>query len=151
MAKAVVRIPVVVDNREKREWEFAPEFFTTERATLRTGDYTVRGLEDVLCLERKNLGDAVQTFIHDWTRFRKALYRLAAFDCAAIIVEADISDVLEHRYESEASPQSVIGRAHSIFLDHGLPVLWWGRKANCKVMVESFLIQAVKKLGGVPC
>jgi DNA excision repair protein ERCC-4 len=141
-------IPVLIDTREQRPWEFDAELFATERATLATGDYTIAGLEEQLCLERKSLGDFVQTVISDWIRFRKELYRLAAFDVAAVVVEADLPDVLNGLYESTAAPASVLGRANGIFLDHGIPVLFWGSRPSCTAMAERFLIQAHKKLGG---
>ena len=149
MGRPFTPIPVLVDTREQRPWTLDPEMFTAERATLRTGDYTVRGLEDRLCLERKQLGDFVGTVIGDWLRFRKELYRLAAFDVALVVVEADVSDVLERRYESEAEPASVLGRAHACLLDDGVPVVFWGGRPTCTAMVERFLLLAVKKLGGM--
>jgi ERCC4-type nuclease len=141
-------IPVLIDTRERTPWAFDTDLFVTERATLRTGDYSIRGLEDRIALERKNLGDLVGSVIQDWTRFRKELYRLAAFDVAAIVVEADLADVMNHRYESEAQPASVIGRVNGIFLDHGVPVYFWGPRQCCQTMVERFLQLAFKKLGG---
>lgn len=141
-------IPVIVDTREQRPWVLDPRYYATDRATLDTGDYSVRGLEDRLRIERKSLGDFVGTAIGDWLRFRKELNRLASFDVALIVVEADLDDVWAHRYESEASPDSVVGRANGIFLDHGVPVVWWGARSGCVAMVENFLALAVKKLGG---
>lgn len=126
-----------------------PTRFVTRPATLRTGDYTIAGLEDRFVLERKSIGDFVSTVIGNWLRFRKELYRLAAFDFAAIVVEADVEDVLAKRYESDANPMSVIGRAHECFLDHGVPVMFWGNKSGCVTMVERLLIQAAKKLGAI--
>lgn len=146
MAKAVPLISIVCDTREQRPWELNTELFAVERGTLTTGDYTIAGLQDRLAIERKSLGDFVGTVIHDWMRFRKELYRLAAFDVAAVVVEADLSDIWEHRYESEAKPESVIGRIHGIWLDHGVPVYLWGQRSFCVPMVERFLIQAQKKL-----
>jgi len=140
-------LPVVVDTRERTPWDLNPAFFEVEVATLRTGDYTISGLEDCLTLERKNLGDFVQTVTADWLRFRKQLYRMAAFDVAAIVVEADLADVFAHKYESDADPASVVGRANGIYLDHSIPVFWWGPRATCTPMVERFLLLAAKKLG----
>lgn len=141
-------IPILIDTREQRPWDFDCESFTTERATLRAGDYSIAGLEDRVCIERKSLGDFVNTVIQDWLRFRKELYRLAAFDHASIVVEANLEDVLAHKYESDAKPISVIGRAHGIYLDHGIPVFFWGPRSVCTAMVERFLLLAAKKLGG---
>ena len=148
MPEMIAQIPVLIDTREQRPWEFDCETFTTERAALRTGDYTIAGLEDRVVIERKSLGDFVQTVIQDWIRFRKELYRLAGFDYAAIVVEADIADVFNHAYESDAQPASVIGRVNAIYFDHGIPVFFWGPRPVCTAMVERFLVMASKKLGG---
>jgi DNA excision repair protein ERCC-4 len=143
-------IPVLIDTREQRPWEFDCETFTTDRATLRAGDYSIAGLEDRVVLERKSLGDFVNTVIQDWIRFRKELYRLAGYDHAAVVVEANIEDVFQHKYESDAKPVSVIGRIHGIYLDHGIPVYFWGPRPACIAMVERFLVLTAKKLGGEP-
>lgn len=140
-------IPVIVDTREQRPFPLDPTRFALSRATLRTGDYSIGGLEDQFAIERKSLGDWVGTVIGDWIRFRKELYRLAAFDFAAIIVEADVEDVLAKRYESDANPMSVIGRAHECYLDHGVPVFFYGKKSCCVTMVERLIVQAARKLG----
>lgn len=142
-------ITVIADTREQRPWAFDPTRFVVERGTLQTGDYTVKGLESRLRVERKSLGDFVGTIIGDWLRFRRELNRLAFFDVSLIVVEADLSDVFVHRYESDASSESVIGRANGIFFDHGIQVAWWGGKSQCVAMVENFLALAVKKLGSV--
>lgn len=148
MMAAPTPITVLIDTREQRPWSLDPGLFVTERTTLKTGDYSIKGLEDhQFVLERKSLGDFVGTVIGDWLRFRHELNRIAAFDYAAIIVEADVEDVLSKRYESEANPASVIGRAHACHLDHGVPVFWWGKRSGCVTMVESLLNQAAKKLG----
>lgn len=141
-------IPIIEDTREQLAWKFNPDVFSVEPGTLATGDYTLKGYEDRVCIERKSLGDFVSSVIHDWIRHRKRWYRMAGFDIAAVVVEADIEDVWAHRYESDANPASVIGKAHSIFLDHGLPVLWWGSKANCVPMADAFFTQTWSKLEG---
>lgn len=141
-------IPVAIDTREQRPWVLDPTRFAVTRKTLPTGDVSLIGLEDRFVLERKSIGDAVGTLISDWLRFRRELYRLAAFDYAAIVIEADVDDVLAKRYESEANPMSVIGKAHACYLDHGIPCFFWGQKSGCVTMVESLLTQAWKKLKG---
>lgn len=139
-------ITVLVDTREQKPWQFTPGLFQAERATLQTGDYSVKGIESRMRLERKSIGDLVGTVISDWIRFRKELYRLAFFDVAAIVVEGTPKDIWDHRYESDAKPESVMGRVNGIYLDHGVPVLWWGERSNCVRMVENFFRLAIKKL-----
>lgn len=139
------KIRLIIDNREQLPWGLSTDLFTVERGTLRTGDYSVRGLTDQIALERKTLGDCVNTVIHDWTRFRKELYRLAAIDHTAFVVEATVADILDKRYESDADPLSVLGRLNSIMLDHGVPVVFAGSRAVAETFAERWLIQAYKK------
>ncbi len=147
------KIPVLIDTREPLHtaWEFDCETFTTERVKLDTGDYSIRGYQDcTICVERKTIGDFVGTVIGKWSRFRSELMRMSAFDYAIIVVECNLSDVMEHRYESDALPASVIGRANGIWIDHHVAVNFWGPRPSAIAMTERYLIQLVKKLGGVP-
>lgn len=116
------------------------------RKALAAGDYSVAGLEGEVVLERKTLGDFVNTVIHDWLRFRKELTRLSGYSVAAVVVEADIGQVFRHEYESDALPPAVLGRANGIFLDHAIPVLWWGDRLTASDMAHRFLLLAWKKL-----
>lgn len=117
-----------------------------ESATLTTGDYTIAGLEDRVCLERKSLGDFVSTVIHNWLRFRKELNRLMCFDIAAIVVECNVGQIIRHEYESETEPLSVIGKSHSIWLETGVPTLFWGTHEEAAFLAYRFLRLAEKKL-----
>jgi ERCC4-type nuclease len=142
----VPKLPVVMSDQEKRPWLFDPELVVVHKRYLRTGDYTLLGLEDQITLERKSLGDFVNTVIHDAIRFRKELVRMSGFDVAAIAVEADVGMVLRHEYESDVEPASVLGKAHGLFLDHGVPVFFWGGPETAAVMAYRLLLLADKKL-----
>lgn len=131
--------------REEKGWQFDPSRVAVHRRRLLTGDYTLLGLEDRVCLERKTLGDFVQTVIHEWIRFRKELNRLSGMDVAAVVVEADLGQVYRHEYQSQALPASILGKANGIFLDHGIPVLWWQDKLVAQDMACRFLALAWKK------
>jgi ERCC4-type nuclease len=142
------KLNVVVDTREQAPWPFDPNDVTVTQAALRAGDYSVAGLEGRVALERKSLGDYVNTVIHDWLRFRKELTRLSGYDVAAVVVEADLRQVYDHEYESDAAPNSVLGRTHGILIDHGVPVLWWGPdRIRCAHAAYRMLALALKKLG----
>lgn len=147
-AKSEEKLPVLFDSAEQRPWVLNPDQFAMEKVSIETGDYTVDGIEHRLCIERKSLGDFVHTVIHDWIRFRKQLYRMAGYDVAIIVVEADWQDVWNRRYESEADPLAVVGKADAILLDHGVPCLFWGARELCIPRVERFILQAAKKLVG---
>ena len=140
-------LTVIADTREQKPWSFGPDIQLV-RGTLATGDYSLAGLTDRVALERKSLGDLVNTVIGDWLRFRKELYRLAGMDLAAIVVEAGVPDICERRYESDANPESVLGRVNAIIIDHGVQVLFAGSRPYAVHLAERLLRQAAKKYGG---
>ena len=143
--KVIAPIHVLIDTREQTPWSFDPELFTFERAKLDTGDYSVRDMQSLVAVERKTLGDCVNTVIHGWTRFRRELYRLAAMDHPLMVVEASIADILDKKYESDAEPAAVLGRLISIGVDHGVPVIFAGSREVAESFVAQWLRQVVRK------
>ena len=143
------RIPVLVDTREQSPWSLDTTLFAPSVYTLPTGDYSFPDMQHTFCLERKSLGDLVSTVIHGRTRFRKELLRMSSMDFAAIVVEADSSDVWERRYESEATPQAVMMALAAYTLEHGVQVFFAGPRPRAQEWAGYFLALAWKKLTGV--
>lgn len=142
------RLFILEDDREKKPWSayWKPEEVVLVSRRLVTGDYAISGMEDFgVCVERKSLGDLVQSCIQDWLRHRKKLYRMAAFESAIIVVEASVGQVLRHEYESDANPNSVMGRVHSMTLDHGIPVCFWDNAETAARETLHWLRLAQKK------
>ena len=120
---------VAVDTREQTPWVF-PADVTTELATLRSGDYSVRGFESRIAIERKSLDDLVGSITSGRERFVRELTRLASFDFRCVIVEANIDDIWAHRYVSRAVPSSVIGSCAAFAIDFNIPFLFGGDAAK---------------------
>jgi DNA excision repair protein ERCC-4 len=144
------RLCIVIDTREKeklgKHWKFDQRQVSVIWEKLHEGDYTVNGLQGRVVLERKTCGDWVNTVIHDWIRFRKELIRLSGYEAAAIVVEADLGQIYRGEYESNALPASVLSRGNAVFLDHGIPVFYWGSdRQQCADMAHRFLLLAWKK------
>lgn len=139
------KLKIVLDTREQRPWTFSTNVDVV-RKTLRTGDVSVDGLEDRVTIERKSLGDFVNTVIADWLRFRKQLFRMAGMDMACIVVECNLEQIVNKEYESDANPLSVLGRAHACYADHGVPVFYWGSPRLAADNAERFLLLAWRKL-----
>jgi ERCC4-type nuclease len=140
------KLNIVIDSREQAGWTFEPRQVLVHRKALSAGDYSLLGLEDRVAIERKSLGDLVDTVIRDWLRFKKELVRLSGFDVACIAVEADIGQVYRHEYLSEALPASVLGRVNSIFIDHAIPTFWWGDKRTAADMCHRLLLLTWRRL-----
>ena len=135
---------VIIDTREQAEYGFD---CPTIRRKLDAGDYSVAGLESVVAVERKSLPDFVHTVIHDLDRFRAEMVKLASYEAACIVVEADLDRVLRG-LESEAlrgaSPESILGAALWLGLHHDVPVFWCGSRQAARAFTDAYLRMFVR-------
>lgn len=86
---------VVADTREQQVLEFPPSKYIagTVRNKLDTGDYSIQGLETVLCIERK--GSLIEMYRNvTESRFERELTRMAAYKYRFLILEFSLSEVL---------------------------------------------------------
>ena len=87
---------IIVDTREQSPYTFAaitppPE---TTRATLRTGDYSLDGLQDKIAVERKSLSDFLGSVGSGRARFVRELERGALMDYFAVVIEAQWPEII---------------------------------------------------------
>ena len=135
----------IVDTREQEALSFDAEKVSVIRRALPAGDYSIEGYEDSVAVERKTLEDFVSTVIRSRKRFYKELRRLADYDSACVVVEADLKDLFDRSYPGGAHPNSVFGAAVSIIVDFGIPVFFCGsRQLSCR-FIESYLLRFLKK------
>ena len=120
---AAAELVIVEDTREQRPLRFSPRVRVV-RAALPAGDYAPQGFEGRAAIERKSLADLVGSVTRDRARFWRELERLRGYELRAVVVEACLGDVAEHRYRSQASPRSVLASALSVITDLGIPVVF---------------------------
>ncbi len=99
MPKKKTKYTVIQDTREQEGWFFTPydRCDGMEIGTLQTGDYTLKGYEEVVCVERKaspseianNLGKKKQVFYNEIERMREFPFRY-------IILEFSASDLINY-------------------------------------------------------
>ncbi len=90
-----MKYTVLRDTREQKGWQFAESESCTGTVvqTLKTGDYSLLGYEDVFVVERKgSVAEFVQNITkkEKWEDFKAELTRLEAFPAAFIILEFDM-------------------------------------------------------------
>lgn len=103
---AKIPLQVVVDSREQCPFTFEGLGAVVEVATLQAGDYSVRGFENRVALERKSLDDLLHSISTERERFSRELQRLKACDAAAVIVESPAAALRSGRYRSRMDPAS---------------------------------------------
>lgn len=129
------RIPkpvVLVDTREQEPFPLHvnhPNWIGGERrVALKTGDYTVEGMENLICLERKNLADLVACTVTYRRRFLAVCGRLAQFPWKAILIEATLEDIKggfeSFDIPSKVHPNAVCGTLDAIEAKFGIPIIY---------------------------
>jgi ERCC4-type nuclease len=83
---------IIVDTREQNAWEFGHH--TTSRRKLDTGDYSIEGLENLLCIERKQSVSEVANNITE-KRFANVLERMSEIPHRFMLFEFDLQDVYD--------------------------------------------------------
>jgi len=135
---------IVIDTREQAPWGFD---CPTVRRKLDAGDYSVDGLEGAVAVERKSLKDFVSTVFHSFKRFHREMERLATYEAACVVVEADLDAVLRGA-EAEAlrgvGPDALLGAALWLSLVHRVPIYWCGSRPAARAFTDAFLRMFVR-------
>lgn len=117
-----VEVPftVVIDTREQIPYRFLNLYdnkdwkgrsplliVPTVRETLKTGDYTVKGYEDSLTIERKSKEDLWGSIFHERENFIAKLERMRSMEWSAVMIEASWNDMLVNPEFSGGNPKSL--------------------------------------------
>ncbi len=149
----LVKIPkpiLVIDSAESRGGytfeRFSRWIAGTEQRRLAVGDYTVKGLEKVVAIERKSPADAVQSVMPPArSTFLERCKRMARYGRKAIVIEASYG-VMRSSYEtftdSRAHPNAVVGSYLAIQERWGIPVHFVGDHALAEELVAHMLTKA---------
>lgn len=137
-------ITAIIDTREQTPLDLSP--FQVERGTLATGDYSVRGLEHVIAIERKSLGDLVSCCGSERERFEREVQRLLAYPVRALVVESDFSTIEMRQWPaiSKITPTHVVGSVLG-WQAMGLPVLMAGNHRRAGELVKRLLYIAARR------
>lgn len=138
---------IIVDSREQVPWTFEHDgSISVVRAKLNAGDYSVRGFETRIAIERKSLDDWVGTVMRERTRFYRELELLRGYEHRWVIVETGVRQIMEKAYRSNAAPASVLGFIAEVSVAQGVPVMLGGTRADSQILASALLRMAAKKL-----
>lgn len=127
----------MVDTREQRPYTFPTP---SVRGTLPSGDYSIRGFETRIAVERKRPTELFHCFGADRDRFRREYQRLAGYDYAAVVIEGDLAScaVLQDPY-SQVSPHAVINSLLKWDQRYGVRPLFAGNREMAQTMTYRIL------------
>ena len=147
---------IVKDTREQEGYTFqasSSRYHTCKGMVLEkldTGDYSLKGLEDKLCIERKaRVVEFANNVGHDQARFLREIERMSSFPYKFIVLEFSLSDLMNFPVGSDI-PEKDWGKLKitnkfmlkmlmDFQINHNIHVLFCGSKKNAKWTVLSIL------------
>lgn len=137
---------IIIDTREQQPWTF--EHYTTASRKLDTGDYSIEGLEDIICIERKKSVTEVANNITE-SRFIDVVDRMSKYKYAFLLLEFDLEQVLNYPIGSnlprrlwdkvKITPAFIIKHILELQLSHNIKVLFCGSQSDAEKMAEYIL------------
>jgi DNA excision repair protein ERCC-4 len=114
-------IVAIQDTREQCPWDLSP--LRTEISALSTGDYSVKGLTDVIAVERKSLVDLLACLGVERERFQREMQRLLAYPTRAVICECTWQELQAGNWNSRITPAAAVGSVLG-WMSAGVPFIF---------------------------
>ena len=149
MSREAGKTPIIiVDTREQRPYKFRG--MDTEHAGLETGDYSLKGFESEISVERKSHDDAWNSARGSRKRFVNCLQRLAVMPHPAIVIECSLADLavppkfICKKYQGakriQGAIETVVGSYISWAQQYRIPVFYGHNRLYSERIVVRFLM-----------
>jgi ERCC4-type nuclease len=139
---SIQNFTIIIDKQEKRLGIRGYNFKTikpdpplTIRAHLKTGDYSIKGLENKITVERKTLTDLFGSTGNERKRFEREFERMKNFEYSALVIESSLAGIFTNpSSRSKMNPKVVFRTLISWSIKYGVCV-WpaWNREAAERV------------------
>ena len=140
---------IVVDSREQKPlWKK-----DIEVKKLDAGDYSIKGYEDKICIERKSLGDLFGTLGGGHARFNREIERAKSLDYFAIVIDGTITKCLLKDFPgshfSKMKGFVVFAILCTLHLKHDIPFYFTNGRSESKRLIKE-LFNAYCRKNGYP-
>jgi DNA excision repair protein ERCC-4 len=135
-------IAVVVDSREQNPFDLSP--LRMVGGTLPTADYSVRGLEPHIAIERKSLDDLLGCIGGGRPRFERELRRLLGYDVRAVVVEAGWTDLEAGEWRSKVTPAAAVASVLG-WTSWGIPFILAGDRGRAEKYTARILYLSARR------
>lgn len=138
-----MKFKAIIDTREDPKYfynlEYAPgKILDHEVAGLYTGDYSIKGLEHLVAVERKSLDDILGCIGSNRERFEREMQRILGYPHRLLIIESTWKTIEDGAYRSRVKTQSAKGSLLG-WMSKGIPVHFAGSHAEAGRTVAQFL------------
>jgi ERCC4-type nuclease len=143
---------IIIDTREQKPWEFYDKAVAHRK--LDTGDYSIEGMEDILCIERKR-GIAEIALNVTEKRFKDFIERMGKYKHAYILIEADYKQLMNYPLGSgiptnvinkvKMTPQFILKCLNELSINHGIHVIFCGCASWAETTAYDIMKRVYKK------
>lgn len=150
---------LIVDVHEKKPWIFTPDevMINIKHEKLKTGDYSIEGFEDEVCVERKNgvaelamwLGRNKRICNEQLTRMKHMKYKMLIVECPwnYLLTWPQSSKLPPDKMATiQISSHFLMARIYDIMDLYGIPVFFADNRIYAQHTAEYFLKRTALKL-----
>jgi ERCC4-type nuclease len=133
---------LIVDTREQAAlFKKPPKGLLVLRDTVPCGDYTVRGFETEIVIERKSIPDLYNSLFSDWERELKKLCRISEYKRKWLVVEGSEDETLCWQLHSGVHPNSMRARLCAIQIRLGIPIHYAATRHSAERFILDLLLR----------
>jgi ERCC4-type nuclease len=157
VARRKKALPMFIRDTREHEghgfrWNKCKSWDGMEVATLKYGDYSIKGYEETYVVERKGSANELinNMLTKDKERFHRELEVLANFKAACIVCEFDMKDfkkafyVIPKRSRKYFTMEKTIGAIISIYCKYKIPIFFASNNELAKKVAQKFLLKSIK-------
>jgi ERCC4-type nuclease len=145
--KSYGKFTIIRDSREKdgAGWNFraSANCHGVEIRKLDTGDYSLKGYEDIIMIERKTIGDLWGTLTFGRERFMKEMERALEYPIRFLIIEGTVKDIDNGFRYSKVSPEFIHASLISLQVKYGVHVIFTDKRTD---VAQSYVRNLLAKL-----
>lgn len=140
------KFEIIIDTREQQPWTFDEVAVANHK--LETGDYSIKGYENLLCIERKKSVNEIAQNITE-SRFKDVIERMSQHKYSFLILEFSLEDIYRYPIGSNVpkklwdkikiNSSFIIKNLLEIQLMNGIHVLYCGDATNANKMALSIM------------
>lgn len=128
------KFTIIRDSREKdgSGWKFraSANCDGVEVKKLDTGDYSLKGYENLVMIERKTIGDLWGTLTFGRERFMKEMDRALEYPIRYLVIEGTLKDIDAGFRYSKVTPEFIHASLISLQVKYGVHVVFTDKRTD---------------------
>ncbi len=142
MSRKDLEIGDIFAVRDAKEQAPLDLLLPTVDGSLYTGDYSIKNLEHLICIERKSFPDAISCCGRERDRFERCIQRMRGYEVRVLVIEATWGMIELGQWRSQLKPTQVKAALYS-WMKH-VSVVLAGDRTTAANIVSGILFSAAR-------